>query len=169
MGSIFRDSWPKTSFDNSDCRARSHNLIVPSAEHVEKETPPVHPLATHETDGSCMFSQPRFLISHMHSEWDTSTQHLVALKNFKTFNRVEIEAATNTKKQKQETNIGNFMNQIISYKRKALILTLSNYLIHTMNVPYIETMITINNHWKAEALISSRFEQRGNPLIKAIV
>lgn len=93
-----------------------------------------------------MFSQPRFLISHMHAEWDTSTQHLVALKIFKTFNRVEIEAATNTKKQKQETNIGNFMNQIISYKRKALILTLSNYLIHIMNVPYIETMITINHH-----------------------
>ena len=67
-----------TGSGDSDCRARSHSLIVPSAEHVAKETPPLQPLATHAREGSCMFSHERFWTSHMQALCETSTQHLVA-------------------------------------------------------------------------------------------
>lgn len=78
IGSVLRKWQFAASSDESGCKARSHNLIVPSAEHVAKETPPEQPLATHARDGSCMFSQQRFLISHMHAECETSTQQRVA-------------------------------------------------------------------------------------------
>lgn len=44
-GSVIKEKWSTASLEVvsseiSDCEARSHNLIVPSAEHVAKETPP---------------------------------------------------------------------------------------------------------------------------------
>jgi len=68
--SVFKSS---ASSEQSDCKAISHILIVPSVEQVAKEIPPKQPLAVHARDGSCMFSQHRFLISHMDDECETST------------------------------------------------------------------------------------------------
>lgn len=66
--------------DEIDCNSRSHNLMLPSAEHVAKETPPEQPLAAHALEGSCMFSHEKFLMSHMQALCETSTEHLVAWK-----------------------------------------------------------------------------------------
>lgn len=68
ISSAFVERCSAASLGKSDCKARSHNLIVPSVEHVANEIPPEQPLAMHARDGSCMFSQHRFLISHMHDE-----------------------------------------------------------------------------------------------------
>lgn len=67
-GSVIKELLSTVSPDKSGCWTRSHSLIVPSAEHVAKETPPEHPLAAHIRDGSWIFSQQRFLISHIQAE-----------------------------------------------------------------------------------------------------
>ena len=48
--SVFKERWSELSSNESGFKERSHNLIVPSAEHVAKETPPEQPLATHARD-----------------------------------------------------------------------------------------------------------------------
>ena len=57
--SVFKLFWflarVRSSKDETGSIARSHNLIVPSAEHVAKEAPPEQPLAIHARYGSCMF------------------------------------------------------------------------------------------------------------------
>lgn len=71
-------------------KARSHNLMVPSSEHVVKETPSLHPLATHAAVGLCKFPQERFLISQIPAECDIIIEHLVGWNKEEKFHHMQL-------------------------------------------------------------------------------